>query len=156
MTAFEILEQLALLNWDVIATGRMRGWITDADLSSFAAREADPSLPYEMLTAILELENAEQLSAEVIDQFLFQLSPKPIDQRSTELDVLRLAKLIELKTQDIEWEDLVTRLEELRSDFGYPEDMHGCSRYGAGPSDPLVEMKSVIERLKSRFCVGRP
>ncbi len=153
-TTTDILNTLNLLSWDVLACGRQRGWVTAGDLSRFATSCLSSALSDEKLNAVAELASAEKLSATEVDQSLSQLSPEPSRQECRELDCWRLAMLIKLQSQDLGWDEKVTRLEEVAAEFGYPADMQGCSRYSTGTSDPLDEMEWVIMNLRNQLGVG--
>jgi hypothetical protein len=153
-TIVDILDDLNLLSWDVLACGRQRGWATASDLSKFATARLAAGIDDAELAAVAELASAERLSAADVDHLLSQLSPVQSGQDCPESDTWRLAKVVELQSQELGWEDKVTRLEELTAEFGFPEDMQGCSRYAAGTADPLDEMAAVIVNLKNQLGVG--
>lgn len=152
-TAFDMLDQLDLLDWSVLSVGYRRGWVVPNELSRFAMSviAADES-DYE-LAAVAALTSAETLAPAAVDRFLTQLSRRTPNTDDNALERWRLAKLLELQARDIDWDDKVTRLEELAVEFGYPSDMQGCSRYSPGTSDPLNEMASVIHTLQAKFGV---
>lgn len=153
-TITDVLEDLNLLSWEVLAWGRQRGWVTASDLSRFATTRLAAEIDDQELPAVAELASAEKLSAAEVDQLLAQLNSMQSGQDCPESDCWRLAKLVELQSQDLPWDDKVTRLEELTVEFGFPADMQGCSRYATGTADPLDEMGAVMVRLKSRLGVG--
>jgi hypothetical protein len=152
-TSTDILNDLNLLSWDVLAWGRQRGWVTASDLSRFATARLAADIDDEELPALAELASAERLSTDEVDSLLSQLNCMQLGQDCRESDSWRLAKLMELQSQDLPWDDKVTRLEELTAEFGFPANMQGCSRYATGTADPLDEMGAVIVKLKSQLGV---
>lgn len=153
-TIIEALDDLKLLNWDVLAYGRQRGWVTTGDLNRFATARLAAAIDDADLPAVAELASAERLSDAEVDELLFQLIPGRPSQDGTASDSWRLAKLLELQSQDLAWAAKVTRLEELTAEFGFPADMQGCSRYAAGSADPLDEMGAVIVNLRNQLGVS--
>jgi hypothetical protein len=153
-TTIDILNDLNLLSWDVLAYGRQRGWVTASDLSTFAIACLAADIDDTELPAVAELASAETLSADEVDQLLSQLSSVQSGQDSAESNSWRLAKLVELQSQGLEWDDKVTRLEGLAAEFGFPADMQGCSRYAAGTADPLDEMEALIANLRNQLGVS--
>jgi hypothetical protein len=149
----ERLCALNLLNWNVLSVGRQRGWVTPSDLSRFATSCLAAGVNDEDLPAVAALASATKLCVSEVDELLAQLRRRGANQDSDELDSWRLARLLELQAQDLEWEEKVTHLEEIAAEFGYPADMQQCSRYSTGTSDPLDEMASLIDKLKARLCV---
>lgn len=150
-TTIEVLENLNLLDWNVLIYGWQRGWVTSGDLNRFATTCLKSDLKGQQLRAVAKLTSAEKLSALEIDHLLPQLGHKPSRPDSTAADCWRLAKLVERHSQDLDWDEKVTQLESLAAEFGFPEDMQGCSRYSAGTADPLDEMESVIGKLKNQL-----
>lgn len=150
-TASDLLNTLNLLSWSVLAYGWQRSWVTPSDISSFAVACLSTELNDDMLPAVAELASAENLSADEIGRLLVQLSVDPARPRGDDVDIWRLAKLMEIDSQANDWEEKVKKTEELAAEFGYPEDMQGCSRYSSGPSDPIDEIGSLIKRLKNRL-----
>ncbi|MFN3160047.1 MAG: DUF2247 family protein [Rubinisphaera brasiliensis] len=150
----EVLENLNLLGWDVLIYGRQRGWVTIGDLNRFATTYLNSDLNDHQLRAVAKLTSAEKLPAWEIDHLPAQLGPNPLSRDSATADYWRLAKLVELHTQDLDWDEKVTQLESLAAEFGFPKDMQGCSRYSVGTADPLDEMESVIAKLKNQLGPG--
>lgn len=152
-TTVDLLDTLNLLSWDVLACGRERGWVTASDLSSFAIACLRSTVKDTELPAVAELASAEKLPAADVDRLLSQLSPVPSGPKCPALDCWRLAKLIELRSQDLDWEAKVTRLQEVAAEFGYPADMQECSRYSTGTRDPIEALESLIGNLRKQLGV---
>jgi hypothetical protein len=149
----DVLAGLNLLSWGTLAYGRQRGWVTASDLSSFAAARIAADFDVSELPAAAELTSAERLSDVEVEYLLQQLSDLQPGRAANWPDSWRLAKMVELQSQDLSWDDKVARLEELAAEFGFPADMRGCSRYSAGATDPLDEMAVVIANIKNQLGI---
>ncbi|MBR9804627.1 DUF2247 family protein, partial [bacterium] len=119
-TTIEVLGDLNLLGWDVLMYGWQHGWVAAGVLNRFATTCLNSDLNEQQLRAVAKLTSAEKLSALEIDHLLTQLGPKPLSRNSTAADCWRLAKLVELHSQDLDWDEKVTQLESLAAEFGFP------------------------------------
>lgn len=153
-TVIDALQTLNLLNWDVLACGRHRGWVTTADIQAYSFTcMAGVSGDDEDLPVLAELAAAEKLTEWEIDEGLRQLTAEQSGQGGFGLDCWRLAKLVHLQSQELDWDEKVVRLEEIYGEFGFPDDMRGCTRYSSVTTDPLDEMDLVIVGLKTKLGV---
>lgn len=152
-STFEILEELKLLDWKVLSIGHHRGWVTPSDLSRFASTCLAVGVSDEDLPAVAALASAEKLSASDVETTLAMLNNQYPSQGDVSVDKWRLARLLKLAGEDLEWDEKVTGLEEISAEFGYPTDMQKCTRYSAGPTDPLDEMTILISDIKTRLGV---
>lgn len=154
----EILKSLGLLSWTALAVGWERGWVTKASLADYATDQLQSDASEVDLAATATLASAERLDTAEITQPLKHLSGRSPEGEACALEKWRLARLIELQSEQLDWDEKVTRLEELGAEFGYPADMRLCSRYvtsdQAPNSDPLDAMVDVISDLRRRLGVG--
>jgi hypothetical protein len=165
--ALELMKCLGLLNWKVLLTGWNWGWVTKTDLIGYAVDRLQSDTD-DNDVAVVSLAGAEDMNDEAIRRLLVRLAGGETEEDGSELEKWRLARLLELGETDLEWDQKVTRLEELGAEFGYPPDMRQCTRYGpsqasmeaglASPADlstdPLDAMGHVIAGLKPRLDVG--
>jgi hypothetical protein len=164
--ALELMKSLGLLSWKTLLTGWDRGWVTKTDLIGYAVDwlQTDPN---DNNLAVASLAGAEDLEDGAIRGVLAQLAEEQPEFDDPDLEKWRLAHLLELDGMDLEWDQKVTRLEELGAEFGYPRDMRLCARYGASQEsidaglaspedlsiDPIEAMAHVIAGLKQRLGV---
>ena len=155
---FEILKSLNLLSWTALLVGWERGWVTKANLDDYATTQLQSDVSDVDLAATATLASANHLAAAEIAEPLKQLAGREAERDEITLDKWRLARLIELKSMQLDSDDKVIRLEELGAEFGYPQDMRFCSRYVGSEetnvAGPLDAMNSVISELRRRLGVG--
>ena len=158
MSPFYILKSLDLLGWLTLLVGWERGWATKSDLEHYATDKLQNATCENDLVDTAILASAKQLDNAEIGQSLKQLAENTPERSQEALEKWRLARLIALQSQGLDWDEKVTRLEEIGADFGFPEDMRNCSRYAisdeATDSDPLESMANVIVGLRKHFGVG--
>ena len=135
-SVFNLMRSLNFLDWKTLLLGWVRGWISKSDISNYAINWMSSSNNYNN-NFILLLSGADGLCDNSIRDTLVQLAGEAQNDCSLELDKWRLAHLVDLKNQDLDWDTKVSRLEVLRTEFGYPEDMRLCTRYG--PSQYAIE-----------------
>ncbi len=129
LTPIEILKSLGLLSWSTLAVGWERGWVIKANLGDYATEQLQCETSDADLGPMATLSSANHLNEADIDKPLKQLADSATEGDQTALDKWRLAMLIALQSKQLDWDEKVTRLEELGAEFGYPPDMHLCSRY---------------------------
>ena len=152
-----VLESLGFLDWCLLELGWDRGWVTKADLAAYATAKMLTDVTEADLAPIAMLSSPASLGDSDVTHVLKDLSTRYRRHNDSDhaIDKWRLAKLLVLQAQPIDWEEKVTRLEELGVEFGYPPDMRSCSRYVADKqsltSDPIDAMRNVISQLKQRL-----
>lgn len=163
----KLMDSLGILNWKALSIGWDRGWATRADVTNYALdrlqSEADDDL-----AAAASLASIKDLDDESIRGLLARLAREQTEEDGVALDKWRLVHLLDLEDMHLGWEEKVTRLEELGTEFGYPPDMRLCTRYGPSQAsvdagiasendlstDPLVAMRQVIAALKQHLGIG--
>lgn len=165
--ALKLMNSLGLLDWRALLTGWDRGWVPRGDLIDYAVNRMQSGAVDDSV-ALASLAGAEDLADESIRGLLARLAGEQALGDDIDLEKWRLVRLLELDETSLEWDEKVTRLEELGVEFGYPADMRLCTRYGpsqasidaglASPddlsTDPLDAMTQVIAGLKQRLGVG--
>jgi hypothetical protein len=148
-----LLEQ-GLLNWSALVVGWNHKWATREDVVQYAVNWL-VAHPDDHDESIVSLAGSESSSEEDIKEWLCQvaLCLERFDiaddaQYHLQMDRWRYAFLVSLQAAELSDGEKIERLQRIYADFGYPQDMAGCSKYGPGP-DPLETMNAVIERLRT-------
>lgn len=149
-----VLLQQGFLNWSALLVGWNHKWVSKEDVVQIAVNwlNAHPEQDDESVVALAESENSseaaisEWLRQAALQQEGFDISDDT--QYHRQLERWRYAHLVSLQEADLPATEKIDRLQRVYADFGYPQDMAGCSKYGPGP-DPLEAMNKVIERLRT-------
>jgi|SRR6516162_2679389 len=171
---FQVLGEQRLLTWASLVVGFKYRWVTRKELTEFAVNwlVAHPS---EDEGSIILLAGSENESDESVFEWLNQAARSKegfvIDDQSQyelEMGKWRYAHLVALEQSEIDNNEKLDVLQKLYADFGYPNDMASCSKYGpsqfaidAGysqPSEavtnPLEAMRTVIAKLRTIYTRG--
>ncbi len=146
MSPIRILENLGLLSWSTILLGLRNGWVSRKDLIDYAV---------DLLVNGDEDEDVAIIAGggSMEDDELFDLVSNKAGQfdNNATLDKWRLAHLLQIAESDDDEQTKLDRLQEVYSNFGYPEDMASCSIYSQDENDPLVAMMQVVEKLMKKL-----
>jgi len=140
-SAFTQLKTLGLVDWGVLAFGWSHQLLSADDVADFAAHETGTQHEARESLLLATQDN----EPEKIGSQLNELAAPVVSRLAA--DKWRLAHLMEIADLKADWDTKVTMLEDVYSEFGYPEDMRECSRYG-GARDPLDAMAGVIAALR--------
>ncbi len=147
MTPLGVMKQLGLLGWPELLCGWKLGFVSNKNISDFAAGHLSESDDLEVAL----LSSASSLSSDDVAQALEKVVPN-VDM-TTSKDKWRLARLIELDQRNIADSLKLDELQLIYADFDYPEDMENCSIYSSGNEAPLVSMNKLISSLQRKYRV---
>jgi|GEM_PF-1121662 len=161
MRLIDIIRKYSLLDWKTILVGFKRNWITKDEVIEFAVNQLSTTNEDDYNVSLLagsdneSNENILNLIHKYIESKNIQLN------EGNEIKKWLLAHLILINEGDISDQDKLNKLQEIYSEFEYPEEMAKCSIYYTEPnkefkkgeylSDPLDEMKNLINILMSEF-----
>ena len=143
------LKELDLLCWSTLSVGQKRGWVTKTDIGDYAAKLLSDGLDNDN-EKIAVLAGANSYDEPEVKELMLQL----VNDSYTEVEALekwRLATLLSLSKSSLSEEEKIDKLQEIYSEFDYPEDMSSCSIYSQDSVDPLIAMSDVILSLKKNF-----
>lgn len=149
MSLITILINSGLLCWSTILLGLRKGWINRKDVIDYAV---DLLVKGDEDESVAVIAGGECLS----DDELFKLISNQVEQPDNIADIekWRLAHLLKIAESDDDEQKKIDRLQEVYSNFDYPEDMASCSIYSQDKIDPLVAMMQVVEALKRKLIQG--
>lgn len=142
----KILINLGLQCWSTILLGHTKGWVSRNDFIAYAV---DLLVNGNNDEDVAVIAGGEPLG----DDELYKLISNQIVQTDTvaDLDKWRLAHLLNIAESEDDEQTKLDRLQEVYTNFDYPEDMASCSIYSQDQIDPLVAMMQVVEELKRRL-----
>jgi hypothetical protein len=150
MKPIELLINTNLLSWNTLFHGWMNGWVARIDIIRFA------------ITLLVEKKDNDNEVIALIasgdslsdDDLLELVSSQMITaDESVEIDKWRLAFLLCIAESDASEQEQIDELQDVYSEFGYPEDMSSCSIYAQDGVDPLEAMKKVVKELKEAIGI---
>ncbi len=143
------LKELDLLCWSTLLVGQQKGWVTKADIGDYATKLLSDGLDNDDGN-IAVLAGADSYDDSEVKELMLQV----VNGSYSEVDALekwRLATLLALSKSSLSEEEKIDKLQEIYSEFDYPEDMSSCSIYSQDSVDPLIAMSDVILSLKKNF-----
>jgi len=145
----DTLKQLNLLCWPVLVIGFQKKWVSKNDIEDYAISllDNDP----DQCNNISILASAGFLESYEIETLLLKINLHI--EPAEALDMWRLAVLITLKNANYPDDQKISELQQIYSEFEYPEDMQTCSIYSQDNIDPLIAMSDVIKLLKNKFSI---
>ena len=150
MSVYNQLTKLNLLSWPTLFVGFEKELILKRDLEDYAVsllKKSDNVEPNITLLADASHYNKDEIQ----DIIKSQLKSENIIKES-EISKLKLAALLSLEESALSDEGKCNKLQELYSDFDYPNDMSGCSIYSTDSTiSPLECMHNLIITLKKKF-----
>ena len=75
------------------------------------------------------------------------------EDAGADLDKWRLAYLLCIAESDSSEQEKIDKLQDVYSQFDYPEDMASCSIYAQDDIDPLMAMMQVVKGLRQKFSL---
>lgn len=140
------MKDLGFLCWSTILLGLRKGWVNRKDVSDYAFDLLVDGNDDEEVAIIAGGESLR-------DDEIFDLISNQVRKAGNEDDLgkWRLAHILHIAESSDDDETKIGRLQEVYSNFDYPEDMASCSIYSQDEMDPLVAMLQVAEKLQSRF-----
>jgi hypothetical protein len=157
MNLIDIMKTNKLLDWNTLRMGFEKHWISKEDIIDFSINELTSNDETNIILSSLascENETNENI-LEMIDKHI--ASRQIVLHENDEIKKWLLGHLMFLDQLDLPDQEKIDQLQEVYSEFDYPEDMAKCSIYYVEPgkeikvgeylSDPLQEMKKVIKSL---------
>lgn len=161
----DVVNELGLASWSVLATGLRRGWASREDVIAFAVTWLTDN-PEDTRRAPALLAGGEEYDDDQMLELLGQCTAGA-EANNHDLETWRLAHLLLLARSSMPRYDKLDRLDELYAEFEYPPDMRLCSQYrashyaieaGFAPAselsvDPVDAMWTLIQQLKCRLGI---
>lgn len=148
MTPIKKLIDMGLISWPTILLGLKNGWACRQDVIDYAVS---------LLMTGSDDENVAVIAAgEFIsdDELIDLVSAQSKDEETgAELDKWRLAYLICIAESDTSEQKKIDDLQQVYSQFDYPEDMASCSIYAQDNVDPLMAMMKVVKELRKKLLL---
>jgi hypothetical protein len=143
------MKKLGLLSWRTLLVGWLRGWANRRDVIDFAVSQlsngvddstleiaqlagADAASDADITSRLLRVVGLQDgfLDQNVVEQLKEWQPYSEVDPSARrDLDKWRLAALVSLAGGNSDRQELLDRLEEVWTEFGYPHDMEQVSRY---------------------------
>ncbi|MDR1163586.1 MAG: DUF2247 family protein [Candidatus Accumulibacter sp.] len=160
MSAFDVMKEINLLDWNTLLVGLERGWCEKKSLIDFSEivfARVSGEIDGDLLTMVLgeSVSDDELISTglrylETCGQAMSQ------DKKNEAIEKWRFAHLSSLLQSENSDEEKIAVLQELYAEFGFPEDMASCSIYSRDQIDPLLAAARVAEDLSRRFLSASP
>lgn len=155
MFAFDIMKRANLLDWHTLLVGLERGWCEKTHLIEYAEeclRQTTGEIDGDLISMVAGESIPDDELISICFHFI-EAHEKPLSQKmkGEALEMWRfahLASLLESKKPD---EEKINTLQELYSQFGFPEDMASCSVYSSDGIDPLDAAQNVVQKLAQRY-----
>lgn len=156
MSAFEIMKRADLLDWHTLLVGLEHGWCTKDKLIEHAEeylRHVTSGVD-ENLISIVTGESISDDELIAISRRFIQAHGAPLSQKieKESLEKWRFAHLCSLLESNKTDQIKIDEIQDLYSQFGFPEDMTSCSIYNDTGIDPLVSAKCVTQNLEKKFA----
>lgn len=165
MTAASAIVDLGLLSWATTRVGFRRGWMNSDEVSARALEELGQRDGVDQDLA--ELATADLLPSDEVDATLSRIisrSPE-IEEEAVSLRRWLLARLVVLERSALPADAMLDRLEETYAEFGFPDELHGLSRYNIEPGErdasvgaplqsPIASLSEAIQLLQRDLLAG--
>jgi len=148
MTSIKKLLELGLICWSTIFIGLKNGWMSQQDLIDYAVSLLVAGSDNEDIAVIAA---GESLSDDELLDMVSVLSKN--EDTGADLDKWRLAYLLCISESDSSEQEKIDKLQEVYSQFSYPEDMASCSIYAQDSIDPIMAMMQVIKELRKKLLI---
>lgn len=153
--ALKVMRRANLVAWPTLLVGLANGWCTKYALIEHAEEcldkysdEIDVDLVSIVAGASLPESELVDLALHYLDVHGMALSPEHKQDAKEKWRFAHLSALLEETASD---EEKIDRLQELYSEFGFPDDMASCSIYNADQIDPLQAAKNVLQELSKKL-----
>lgn len=155
MSAFDVMKQVNLLGWHTLLVGLERGWCTKANLIAYAETcliQAEDEIDGDVV-AIASGEGVSEGELISIGLHFLDAHGQPMskEEKIESVEKWRFAHLAWLLRCRASDEEKISTLQELYAQFGFPDDMAGCSIYSSNCIDPLVAAEQVVESLSHKL-----
>jgi hypothetical protein len=155
MSAFEIMKRADLLDWHTLLVGLEHGWCKKENLTEYAddyLRHVTSGVDDDLLSIV----TGEAISDEdliTISRHFVQAHGAPLSQKKEEesIEKWRFSHLCSLLESNKTDQIKIDEIQELYSQFGFPEDMATCSIYNGVGIDPIVAAKFTVQNLEKKF-----
>jgi hypothetical protein len=169
----QVLREQRLLTWAALVVGFNYKWATRDDIVQFAVNWLVEH-PLDDEQSVVLLAGSENETDEKVLEWLCQAARSKegfiIDDQSrydVEMGRWRYAHLVALDQSPLSNNEKLDALQKIYADFGYPQDMALCSKYGpsqfaidaghvlpSGVTDALETMRTVIAALRAIYTSG--
>lgn len=138
----QIIQDLGLLSWKTAEVGFRRGWIDAESIEDLAVRSLDQTATTD--SDLADLAVTKSLCRSEIEDLLAVVADRldPATDEETAVKRWLLGRLIGLRRRSSIDEDLLERVEEIRVEFGYPEELDGVGRYDFTPEERAADLAS--------------
>lgn len=155
MTAFEIMKRAELLDWHTLIVGLEQGWAEKTHVIKYA-EECLRQTAGEIDSDLIRIVTGEDISNDDLISICLRfikahgkvLSQEKRGEAFAKWRFAHLSSLLESQDSD---ERKINALQELYSQFGFPEDMASCSIYSNEGTDPLDAAEVVVQQLMDGF-----
>jgi len=166
MSPAELMKKFGFLNWKAILVGVIHDWISLQDIINEADKEISLGKQDKFLIEISLSRKNKDVLIKAIETYLNDTGIN-VDEinsiDSKELKRWRLCFLISVVNSHLPDDVKVEKIQEIYSQFGFPEDMINCTPYHftfeeiekikqkqitASYSSPLESTKKLINRLR--------
>lgn len=150
MSAFKATKDVNFIDWHTLIVGLQHGWCQKIDVIKFA----ENALRHDN-GELINIVTGESISEKELISTCFRFIEKkgmPLSQEKKEEAVEKwrfayLSSLLESQESDSK---KIDDLQEIYSEFGFPDDMASCSVYKGDNIDPFYAAKSVVRTLAQK------
>ncbi|MCQ8105008.1 DUF2247 family protein [Methylomonas sp. SURF-2] len=155
MSAFEMMKRANLLEWHTLLVGLEHGWCEKSHLIKYAEeclRQVYGEIDGDLISIVIGESIPDDELISVCLRFI-EAYGKPLSQEKKDeaLEKWRFAHLSSLLESQDSDEEKINALQELYSQFGFPEDMASCSIYNCDGIDPLDAAQNVVQKLAQKI-----
>jgi|688.fasta_scaffold1195388_1 hypothetical protein len=159
MINFEVAKKYNLLDWHTLIIGLKENWIDSKCFICYAefllenSNNETNEINEILISIISENLSKNDLIDECIKIFNINNNPLTEDKINLSYDKFRLFYMKEIiDNKEYSEQNKIDFLQEVYSQFGFPEDMASCSIYNCDGVDPLNAAQKVIQQLTSKIA----
>lgn len=147
----DVLIKNNRLSWGCLHIGFKKGWVTKENISNFSVQMLENGVDSDDVSLLID----STLDMRDVELKLLKLSSEN-ESEDQIMGCWLWAFLKALQIKSSSDDDKINELQEIYSEFGYPEVMLACSIYSQNEKDPLVAMNEVITILDNELpCLSK-